>query len=247
MKGLQLVIACLCVYSVQSLAPRLDGRVIGGEVVEIEQYPYQVSLQHNGAHICGATLISDRFVLTAAHCTDGTYESELSVRLGSSYHAQGGVVVRVSKTNQHEDYDSDNMYNDITVLELTESVQYSAGIQPVRLTSYDPSENSEVVISGWGRTSGGNPSQLNAAIINVVNKQTCVENYKDINDVNDDMFCAAAPLKDACQGDSGGPLVGNGQLVGVVSWGYGCAQPQYPGVYTSVANMRDFIYKYAQV
>lgn len=77
----------------------------------------------------------------------------------------------------------------------------------------------------------------------IVSKSECGDAYKYMNEITDRMLCAGYTSggKDACQGDSGGPLTGDGILYGLVSWGYGCAKPNYPGVYTNVANLRSWI------
>lgn len=77
----------------------------------------------------------------------------------------------------------------------------------------------------------------------IVNRSECADAYRYMNTITDRMICAGYTSggKDACQGDSGGPLTADGLLYGLVSWGYGCAKPKYPGVYTNVANLRSWI------
>ncbi|XP_017782890.1 PREDICTED: trypsin-7-like [Nicrophorus vespilloides] len=226
--------------------PQLDGRIVGGEDVNIEDYPYQLSLLYYGSHICGASIISEKFAVTAAHCTDGSSAKDLSVRAGSSIKGSGGVVVQVKTVYQNPQYDAWNIDYDITVLELAESLSLGSGINTIPLPKFlqPVPAGAEAVCSGWGalKEGGSSPSQLQAVKVNIVDNEECQEAYGS-NPVTDRMICAAVPGggKDACQGDSGGPLVVNGELVGVVSWGMGCARPDYPGVYSSVPEMRDFI------
>lgn len=77
----------------------------------------------------------------------------------------------------------------------------------------------------------------------IVSRTKCEEAYKGLSTITSRMICAGYTEggKDSCQGDSGGPLTANGTLYGIVSWGYGCAKPEYPGVYTNVANLRSWI------
>lgn len=84
---------------------------------------------------------------------------------------------------------------------------------------------------------------MRAALVPIVNQEKCATAYKNLAPITDRMICAGFDKggKDACQGDSGGPLVSNNVLVGVVSWGYGCAQANYPGVYSRVASVRNWI------
>lgn len=98
-------------------------------------------------------------------------------------------------------------------------------------------------VTGWGVTTPGTgnlATVLQRVRVNKINQDECDEAYGR-GTILDSMICAAAPGKDACQGDSGGPLVYNYIVYGVVSWGFGCAQPQFPGVYSRVASASDWI------
>ncbi|XP_017780638.1 PREDICTED: trypsin-7-like [Nicrophorus vespilloides] len=245
----KLVLVSALVAAVSATNPRipqLDGRIIGGQDVNIEDYPYQSSLLFFGAHVCAASILSERFVLTAAHCTKGSTANELSVRAGSSHLGTGGVVVQVKRILKNPQYDSWTVDYDMALLELDFPLPLGPRIQPIALprSSQTVPVGSQAVVSGWGVTEENGPSslQLQAVNVNVVSSQDCQESYGS-TPVTERMMCAAVPGggKDACQGDSGGPLVVNGELVGIVSWGTGCADPEYPGVYANVASMRDFI------
>lgn len=100
-------------------------------------------------------------------------------------------------------------------------------------------------MTGWGNTQSSTESTfwLRSANVPAVNQTKCSDAYREFGGVTDRMICAGYEKggKDACQGDSGGPLVYENKLVGVVSWGYGCARPNYPGVYSRVASVRDWI------
>nr|XP_022911341.1 trypsin-7-like [Onthophagus taurus] len=228
--------------------PSLDGRIIGGESVDIKNYPYQLSLQYLGSHICGASIISAKWAVTAAHCTDGSSALLLSVRAGSSIRGSGGQVISVKKIHQNPQYDSSTIDYDISLLELSSNLKFEAGVNVVGL----PKVNQQLpvgklsVVSGWGtlKEGGSTSSQLQAVRVTVVSNEECNTAYGG-RSITDRMMCAGEKVggKDACQGDSGGPLVVDGELIGIVSWGYGCARPSYPGVYASVPNLREFISK----
>jgi len=103
----------------------------------------------------------------------------------------------------------------------------------------------DVIVSGWGylQEGGGSlSSSLQTLDVASVDRETCNTAYD--GEITDNMFCAGVLNvggKDACQNDSGGPVVQNNQVIGAVSWGYGCARPQYPGVYTRVGNFVTWI------
>jgi trypsin len=123
---------------------------------------------------------------------------------------------------------------------------YGPGVQPISLTSSEPAAGSLAVVSGWGSLAYGDhdlPSQLQAVEVFITSRAECNNSYAVYGGITNNMICAAVTGggKDACQGDSGGPLVVGGQLVGIVSWGAGCAEPDYPGVYSDVATLKSFV------
>ncbi|KAL4866240.1 hypothetical protein BDV12DRAFT_199305 [Aspergillus spectabilis] len=220
-------------------------QIVGGQEGRIEDFPYQIALLSNGRLICGGSIISNQYVVTAAHCTDGASASSLSIRAGSSSASSGGTVVQVSAIAQNPDYDAASTNNDISVLTLAEELTFGSGIAAVDLATADPSAGSIATTSGWGALSEGGSvsSTLQYVDIPIVSNSECSSAYSGFNEITDAMICAGEEEggEDACQGDSGGPLVADGTLVGVVSWGNGCARPGYPGVYSSVAYLRDFV------
>ncbi|KAL2807830.1 trypsin-like cysteine/serine peptidase domain-containing protein [Aspergillus granulosus] len=234
--------------SLLSAIPALaEEAIVGGEEATIEEYPYQIQLLSNGRLICGGSIISTQYVVTAAHCTDGASASSLSIRAGSSSSSGGGTVVDVSSIAQHPSYDSATTDNDISILTLAGELTFGAGIQAVNLptSSALPEAGTIATATGWGALQeGGSVSEtLQYVDIPIVSHSECASNYQDSNPITDSMICAGVPEggKDACQGDSGGPLVADGVLIGITSWGNGCARPGYPGVYSSPAYFRDFI------
>ncbi|KAL1386837.1 hypothetical protein pipiens_012767 [Culex pipiens pipiens] len=149
------------------------------------------------------------------------------VRVGSTDRSQGGLLATVKTIVQHPDYDRDSWQYDFTLLELTEKLPLGKSVQPIELTQLEPEVGQLCLVSGWGATLTTEESDelLRAR-------------------VTDSMICAGDLEHggvDACFGDSGGPMVADGVLVGVVSWGKGCAQPGAVGVYSNVAVVRDWI------
>ncbi|XP_046404255.1 trypsin-1-like [Ischnura elegans] len=241
-----LLLCCLVVCALgrapKLVRPRFSGKIVGGETADIEDYPYQLVLRRGGYFECGASIVSETMAITAAHCTDGASADELSVRAGSSEVNSGGSIHQVTKIHQHPGFDIGVLDGDISILEVNPPFQFGTGVQPIALpaSDMDVAVGSNADVSGWGTTTEGGslPDHLRHVIVKVVDQNECNQAYGSITD---NMICAGAPGKDSCQGDSGGPLVEDGKLVGIVSFGYGCAEPGYPGVYTRVTALRDWI------
>lgn len=133
-------------------------------------------------------------------------------------------------------------------MELEEAVpsDLTAAITELAGSDNELPYGSIATVTGWGFThEGGNlATQLQKLDVPVIDQSSCESFYKVENDViTERMFCAgfAEGMKDSCQADSGGPLVYNGKQIGIVSWGHGCARPEFPGVYANVAKLRSFI------
>ncbi|XP_012283094.1 trypsin-1 [Orussus abietinus] len=227
------------------------GRIVGGTETTIEDVPYQVVLQVNGIYLCGGTIISDQWILSAAHCM-GYSTKLLQVRAGSVHEQSGGSLHGVEEVIVHEEYLM-NAYsvpeNDVALLRLKEPLALDSTRQTIPL--YEKDEEAKVgaysTITGWGAITQGGPtsSVLQTVQVPIISKEKCNEAYRTFGGLPAGQICAAYPEggKDSCQGDSGGPLAINGRLAGVVSWGNGCARPGWPGVYTEVASYRDWIHQ----
>ncbi|KAH8274111.1 hypothetical protein KR044_010901 [Drosophila immigrans] len=226
------------------LQPQLDGRIVGGVEATIEEYPYQISLQRT-YHMCGGSLIGEGIVLTAAHCVDSSTAFTAKVRIGSTRKDTGGVLVKIKSAHRHPKYNSQIIDYDFAVLQLEQYNATNITQAYVKLPEQndDIADGTPVTISCWGNTQSAAESDadLRAVTVPKVNQTLCDVAYS--GSITDRMLCAGLREggKDACQGDSGGPLVAEGKLWGVVSWGYGCARPEYPGVYSRVASVRDWI------
>nr|DAA64573.1 TPA_exp: trypsin 2A [Locusta migratoria] len=244
-----LVVACSAAPSVQrpKPRPRLDGRIVGGQAVDISEYPWQLSMQEFGSHLCGASIISSEWALTAAHCLEGSYINYVTLRAGSSTRGSGGTVYDVELAYYHGYYDSYTTDYDIGVMQISGSFSFDTNVQAVTLATSEPSAGTSVTITGWGALSSGgsSPTQLQAVTTSVVARSTCNSAYG--GEITDRMICAGETGKDSCQGDSGGPLVSGSTQYGIVSWGYGCAEEGYPGVYSNVAALRDWVTEAAGV
>ncbi|XP_042219215.1 venom serine protease Bi-VSP-like [Homarus americanus] len=229
-------------------------RIVGGSEADKGEYPWMVMLTiDDGGPLkgCGGAIISKRHVLTAAHCVNfRNLKLTATVGLHDMKNLNTGVskVFKVVDFIAHPDFNSDTLANDIAVLTLEGDVNWSRRVGAVCLSPEKDYEGQMGVVSGWGTLSfqGSQPSKLQEVGVQVTNQAKCVKNYLESDiDVLDTNVCAASPGKDACQGDSGGPLVilNNGiwYQMGVVSYGVGCARPDYPGVYTRVSSYVPWI------
>ncbi|XP_076057508.1 trypsin-1-like isoform X2 [Oratosquilla oratoria] len=234
-------------------------RIVGGTKAAPGEIPYQVSFQDISYgfdfHFCGGAVYSNNYVITAAHCVDGEdpeNPNNLKVVVGElnlSLVETTEQDVKVSGIVQHEDYNGYTIENDIALLRLASPLAMNSYVQPIALPEPGFTAIGECVVSGWGTTSeGGSASNdLLKVSVPILKDDRCRDLYGSANIV-DSMICAGYPAggKDSCQGDSGGPLACGGPgssryLAGVVSWGYGCARPDYPGVYTEVSYFVDWI------
>jgi len=229
-------------------------RIVGGTTTDVNEWPWQAALMYGSQQFCGGSLINDRYVLTAAHCTDGLAASQITVRLGEHRISTTGetqVVTRsVSRKIEHPNYSDSNLVNDIALLRLSSPVTVSATVLPVCMPPKNPTyANKVATATGWGTTSSGGSSSdtLKEVEVKVLSNSACQSGTGRYGSaIRDTMLCAGSTGKDSCQGDSGGPLVfkdggGNYDQIGVVSWGYGCGAAGYPGVYTRVNKYLSWI------
>ncbi|KAI4458515.1 polyserase-related [Holotrichia oblita] len=246
----------LVLLSVQtSIELDASDRIVGGKQIDIRKVPYQVSLMYEGAHYCGASIISTHWIISAAHCfTEDEDTTKFSVRVGSSSMTSGGHVYKIYREDIiiHEGHDA-NGDNDIAAIYIRKPMLSSRRIErPVVL----PKVGQPVpvgllaLVTGWGRIAVTYLYIL-IIIINIyflimlleVVIMLCHHYYITSHNLVFSMICAgyAEGGVDACQGDSGGPLTLNGVLIGIVSWGVGCAEARHVGVYTNVAKVRNWI------
>ncbi|GGX59990.1 S1 family peptidase [Streptomyces hiroshimensis] len=239
-------------------APALaDRAVIGGQAVRASEAPWVVALgsrQRFGAaragQFCGGVLVGRRTVVTAAHClshevlgVDVSEARDLRVIVGrDDLRGAVGAEVEPRDTWVNPGFDPGTNAGDLAVLTLRNQVPESYVIPVAQQGDAAYRVGAKAMVYGWGDVIGnGTYSEiLRAAKVRVLQDGVCERAYPGTAEGvyrRSSMLCAGMPLggRDACQGDSGGPLVAQGKLVGLVSWGAGCGQPQYPGVYTRMS------------
>lgn len=228
----------------------LNGRIVGGQVTTIESFPWIVSLQHSTrGHFCGGSIITPNRILTAAHCTLAFPTSAISVRAGSTYRQSGGQLVPAAYVVNHPWYNAQITDNDISVIWLSWYLNLVPGVAIIGLPGqYDGvATGITAYVAGWGALCSGCVDSPNLRFVGVpvITNAECIARHVSVPHrvITNGMLCAGFPEggRDACQNDSGGPLTVGGTLVGVVSWGIGCAAPGFPGVYARVAFFRNWI------
>ena len=227
--------------------------IVGGEEVDPAcpncKYEFMVSLQDMGFHICGGSLVREDWVITAAHCVEGN-NSGLQVKIGlHSVNGTTGAITRnVDQVITHPQYSSWSLDNDYALLHLSQPV---TNFEPIQLIT-DSSHDNEPVMStvmGWGATQSGGWGSNVLLEVDVPIDNSC-GSYSN-SSITNNMVCAGDNNggEDSCQGDSGGPLImtnddGEYELIGIVSWGYGCAEAGYPGVYSKIHSRLDWFFGY---
>lgn len=231
-------------------------KIVGGELAPRDAYPWFARLIDSSAAetwwTCGGMLIAKEYVLTAAHCVNAGDANNIAVQIGAvcptalsgTNCGQPIQKINVLSVQRHPQYSDTTLENDFALLKL----ETSANADPVPIDqgnvvdNYSSSKRGLYAVGFGAMSEGGSvSSELRHVELAFVPRNTCNIAYS--GEITNVMMCAADPGQDSCQGDSGGPLYDaeNDTLVGVVSWGFGCADPSYPGVYAQVSSRFDWI------
>ncbi|XP_037687370.1 transmembrane protease serine 2 isoform X2 [Choloepus didactylus] len=251
------VVALRCIDCGVTTQNSIQNRIVGGNSAAPGDWPWQVSLHVQGVHVCGGSIVTAEWIVTAAHCVEAPlsnprYWTAFAGILQQSYMFYGSGY-KIEKVISHPSYDSKTKNNDIALMKLQVPLTFTDKIRPVCLPNpglkLEPTQ--PCWISGWGSTyeKGKTSVVLNAAMVTLIEPLSCNSRSVYNNLITPAMVCAGylEGNIDSCQGDSGGPLVTLKSsvwwLIGVTSWGSGCAKPNRPGVYGNVTVFTDWIYR----
>mmetsp|Transcript_759 Transcript_759/g.1205 ORF Transcript_759/g.1205 Transcript_759/m.1205 type:complete len:344 (+) Transcript_759:265-1296(+) len=223
-------------------------RIVGGYEATEDRYSFAVSLQ-TSSHFCGGSLLAKDMVLSAAHCADGGSLPRYDVVIGRHDHDEywDGDRVDVAREYIHPNYNEFTNNYDVMVVKLARSTRADVATIKLNSSTSKPSSGQPVTVVGWGVTESGYTSdELREVEVTAVSPFSCRSSY-GFDVITDEMLCGGDPYEDSCQGDSGGALFLKGDSaeddlqVGIVSWGYGCADRNYPGVYARVSSAYDWV------
>lgn len=263
------LLLALALCATAALAQDDPGRIVGGQEADPGEWPWQVALVFGNAtdlyqgQFCGGSIINREWVVTAAHCVEDSAPGDLDVVAGIHDLATPDSDYRRSDVTDiivHPGWNTDTNDNDIALLKLATPIgerPAGAGVLPIQYVPLVPADIGALVgelstITGWGNTlpnpPGGTsyPERLREVELPVIANADCATAYPGLTD---NMICAAVPEggKDSCQGDSGGPMVfynetaDEWQQIGVVSFGRGCADADFPGVYARVSRYTSWV------
>ena len=241
-------------------------RIVGGVEAGPHAYPFVLVFRSYGSHICGAGLVAPEWAITAAHCiAEGASASRYSIDvhrhdIGVS-HAQDhrcAETIQVQTIHSYPNYQKATMDGDLALLRLASAPRCASQIPTLQLDSGSASTPGVTsTVAGWGHTDRAaslpTPNRLQVITLPILSHAQCVStlSHQFGYTITQGMMCAGhlpGGVKDSCQGDSGGPLfiatpTGSTAppiLVGIVSWGHGCAQVNAPGVYTRISHFKSW-------
>jgi secreted trypsin-like serine protease len=249
--------ATACLASDEELGA-LDEEIVGGTNTTIAAHPWQIALTTNsGIQFCGGSILNSRWVLTAQHCVTGG-DADMRVVAGITRRSQQstGQIRAIDGITTFPGFVDPAVGKDVALLHLASALDLSgANARAIPLiTAADAAAGATAAgvvstVTGWGTLSSGgsSPDILQTVDIPLITNAQAQAAYDQETITSDQLGAGILGLGgvDSCQGDSGGPLTvsfnGAARLAGVVSWGYGCADPEFPGMYGRVSSFQPYI------
>ncbi|XP_025190361.1 serine proteinase stubble-like [Melanaphis sacchari] len=235
-------------------------RIVGGDNVAFGEWPWQISLRHKiqFLHKCGAVLFNENWAITTAHCVINVPVRDLHLLFGendlSVKKPHGNVTRTLQKVIIHPKFKKNKPNYDLALLQFDKPVKFQPNILPVCIPEDDLNfVGFSAHVTGWGTLyyGGNSPSILQGVAVPVISNSACEKMFRAagyIKQIPDTFICAGTESGgvDACKGDSGGPLVVQRPdkrwvVVGIVSWGMRCGEPNSPGVYMRISKFKDWI------
>ncbi|XP_076382057.1 trypsin 3A1 [Megalopta genalis] len=252
------VLSFVALLGIEHVTANAKARIIGGHPVDIKLRPFMVStiskiflsLYNSEGFICGASILSDRWGITALHCLMSENATSYYVRAGSNLHYFGGTLHRLTRIHAYDRtaflyWFSSMLHYDIALFEVWPSFRFSSKVRAARLPNKFSRLPRTLYVCGWGYSDFQQNARINNALMGVhvrrIPYEACVNQtteYKALVD-KEHHVCYGTPGKDSCFGDSGGPLANKNTIYGVVSFGQNCGT--VPGVYESVQYYRQWI------
>lgn len=230
-------------------------KIVGGTTASARPFMAALVRDYDTSSFCGGAFISPDVVMTAAHCVSPQLD-DLRVAGGHRYNRNltPERTRQVTSIVVHEGYDRNNSYNDIALLFLANNDRNANSVRPASVSASPtlPENLGTAWVAGWGDTSfeGEAADELREVKVPIIDSATCRSAGGEYSSITNSQICAGDFERggiDSCQGDSGGPLFverdNNVQIIGIVSWGEGCADARKPGVYTRVASFKNWISK----
>uniref|UniRef100_A0A6M2DWK7 Putative trypsin-like serine protease n=1 Tax=Xenopsylla cheopis TaxID=163159 RepID=A0A6M2DWK7_XENCH len=200
----KIIALCLAVLAVAAAAdpvPEKSTRIVGGINAALGQAPYMVSLRTNQGHFCGGAIISNRWVITAAHCMAGKVANQMVIVAGTNTLNAGGVGYNVAQIIVHNQFVQTTFHNNIALLQTTTNIVYTNYVKPIALASYDTPPSVRSTLTGWGYLSNNGQIPNNLQILDVftISYDQCRTALSNVNQIVPTQLCTyVAPGKGAC-------------------------------------------------
>jgi len=234
-------------------------RIHGGQLARPGQFPYIVSIMtlrqtENGTrvhHTCGGSIISERWIVTAVHCTQQNNSNPANIRVlvGATNVVTDGEVYEVERIINHPEYNSTHLLFDISLLYLSQPLEWSETVSPISLKGQTIDRGVRVLTIGWGLTEQNNthtPVDLRYLHMYTLDDDDCRErigNELDRYVTNTTLCTVRGAGQGVCNGDAGGPLVANNRLIGITSWTIRPCGSGIPGGFTRISVLTDWIFE----